>query len=382
MTTDKNFKRLVRERMTATGDRYTAAHAAVVKETPERVRQLLVDFERAGAFGPERADKEHLLGEALRLIESAGDRPSGDLVHVAHRVLLHQWDIPARLRLFDKYLAQPLPVEEEAWARWERADSMAVLGAMTSDHEWHRRAVEAQAELGRWVEENMSATQLPWVWHDSTMAGSWLTLGRTDDWVAMVKPVIEHWVAVPENRTDRYELLNTAASIYDTIGLSEEVDAALEAMRVVLTEDPDWHERQWAEDRLHKQNVGRALRAGDRAGMRRAAGEYQKWIESQDPPLVPSPLGDIAFLFLLAEDYETAIHYCERCVAEGDPFPFTFVWYAAAVMGQSRAVEHAADLLREARRRMSSEEVLSVFRQRPEVADYLEDERLLEAIAP
>jgi len=378
MTTDKNFKRLVRERMTATGDRYTAAHAAMLEETPDRVRDLLAEFERAGHSGPDRGDNEHLLAEALRLIESEGDQPTTDLVHVAHRVLLHQWDMRARVKLYDKYLAQDLPVEEEAWARWHRADSMAILGI--GDVDWCRRAVEAQRELAEFVESKLSLTQLPWVWHDATMAGAWSRLDLTEEWLGRVEPVTENPVVVPENRTDRYELLNTASSMYGVVGMSDRVQAMIAQMRRVLSEDPRWGERQWAQDRLHKQEMGNALRARDLEAMRVAAREYEAWIEAQEPPMLPSPLGDIGFRFLLAEDYGTAIHYCEKDVAGGNPY--TFVWYAAAVMGQSADIDRAAELLREARRRMPSEEVLAAFQNQAQFAEHLEDEQLLAAMAP
>ena len=382
MTTDKNFKRLVRARMTSTGERYTAAHAALVEETPERVRKLLEEFERAGHAGPDRVDNEHLLAEAQRIIESTGAHLTTDLVHVFDRLLGHRWDIPARIRLLGKYLEQQLPVEEEAWARWELVDSLAILGAAPGGFDWCARAVEAQREFAAFAERNMSAHELPWAWHDSTMAGAWCTAGLREEWLATVEPVIANAVVVPENRSDRYELLNTAASIYDIAGKPDRVDRLLDEMRRVLAEDPEWHERQWAEDRLHKQNLGRALHAGDAEGMRAAARKYEDWIEGQDPPMIPSPLGDIGFLFLLAEDYEPAIHYCAASVGEGDPYGYTYVWYAAAVMGQSADVTLAAELLGEARRRMASQQVLEAFRQRPEFAKHLEDERLLAAMAP
>lgn len=380
MTSDKNFKRLVRERMTSTGERYTAAHAAIVEQTPQRVSELLTEFERAGTWRPDRKNNEHLLSEALRLIESAGQDLSSDLVHLFARLLDHQWDVPARVELLAKYLEQELPVEEEAWARWERADSMAVLGATAGPDEWSARAVEAQRELAEFVTREMSAAELPWVWHDSTMAGAWTRIGLRDEWLTLVEPVIENAVTVPENRSDRFELLFTAASIYDIVGKSERVDEMVAAMREVLVEDPAWHERQWAEDRLHKQAVMRCLHRDDHEGMRAAAQNYRRWVDSQSPPVMPSPLGDIGFLFLLAEDYETAIHYCQAGIESGDPFGYTFVWYAASVMGKSGDVELAGELLGEARSRMAPEEVLAAFRQRPEFAAHLDDPRLREAI--
>jgi len=323
-----------------------------------------------------------LLAKALQLIESAGDQSTPDLIHLTHVVLTCQWDIPAVVQLLDKYLAQDLPAEEEAWARWHRADWMAVLGTPAGDLAWCRKAVAGQRELAEFVAKRMSRIHLPWVWHDSTMFGAWSWLGLREEWLASVEPVIANAVAVPENRSDRYELLNTTVSVYDVLGMPERAEALLDEMRRVLAEDPEWHERQWAEDRLHKQNVGRPLRAGDTEGMRTAAREYERWISSQDPPMVPSPLGDIAFLFLEGKDYANAIHYCEVAAAAGNSLGYTHVWYAAAVVGQSGDLDRAAELLQEARRRMPAEQVRAAAIQRPEFADHLEDERLIAAMAP
>ena len=163
------------------------------------------------------------------------------------------------------------------------------------------------------METHLPPTQLPWVWHDSTMLTSWSLLDRSEEWLSHVEPIIATAPAVAENRTDRFELLNSATYAYHQAGRAEQAFRLADLMKELLAEDPDWHDRQWAEDRVRKQNIDFALRAKNFEAARDAARGYVEWGEAQDPPVYPH--GEVAALFLWSGDHATAMEYGELRVA-------------------------------------------------------------------
>ena len=65
MTNDADFKRVVRDRMAATGESYTRALSAVTANTVARIDKLLT---QAREHGGDRLDREPMLIEAANLI--------------------------------------------------------------------------------------------------------------------------------------------------------------------------------------------------------------------------------------------------------------------------------------------------------------------------
>src|SRR3712207_8249679 len=86
-----------------------------------------------------------------------------DVVHAATSVFGHLGRSEAVIDLLTRYLDQPLPVEEEAWARWQLTDQLAVSGRCDE-------AVEAQLALFDWARHALPPDRLLWIMADGTHA--------------------------------------------------------------------------------------------------------------------------------------------------------------------------------------------------------------------
>lgn len=339
----------------------------------DRAANLVREVLRLRELDPD-AQVSHLLEEAERLVDAglSSEELRREVVRVAVALFQVQWDGVRIVEVLGRYLSRELEVDEELWARWQRIDWLAILGRC-------EEAVSDQLALLAWVEDRGLPERLAEVWHDSTQLGCWVALDRKNDWLTQFWRVIELCPAVPENRAERIELLFTGLSAVSDRDLGEQL---LTRMTAVLAEDPDWEERQWAEDRLWKHRLLTAVREANTDELRKTADEYVEWIETQgwDAQTRAGYISDIGFTFLLAEQYADAIEFFDRAIENGLTRGHGYVWCAAAVWAAQKDRKRVVALLREASRRMPSHQAEEVFKATNQFQDSHDEADFLEAL--
>ena len=121
MTAKRDFKRVVRERMAKTGETYTQARQALIKDTLSRIDELLAEFNKTEG---DRIDREHLFIEAANLAATihTSTREEGTFRKVF-------WLLPdaQRLEVLENFLTEDgLSTKDLAWALEQRLIYMAV----------------------------------------------------------------------------------------------------------------------------------------------------------------------------------------------------------------------------------------------------------------
>ena len=108
---------------------------------------------------------------------------------------------------------------KEAWARWERTDTLALLRRFDD-------TVEAQRDFYAWAKQRLEPHCLLRVMYDGTQALAWWASGRLDAWLAIVH---ELRAAVPVNEGTRsgwFQLNRTEVRVLEQ---DERIDDALAA---------------------------------------------------------------------------------------------------------------------------------------------------------
>ena len=397
MPANKDFKRLVRRRMAATGERYTEAHAHLTAGPPavaadahredaeRRAGRLLAEFAETRAADP-TAEVTGVLAQALAALEPllASDDLSPESLRLARSVFVRQWDMEAMTQLLARYLTLALPVEEEFWARWQYADALSILGR-------HAESFEVQAELLEWTRQHLSPQWLPEVIHDSTMFSSWNATGRRDEWLAVYEHIDVTAPATAENRVFRYEMNFTALQIFDQLAADDAHARARRRLEAILAEDPDWEDRRWAEDRLFKSRLMFASNRGDVPAMAAAADDYLKWADEARPGHGGAVCRDIAFVFSVVGQHGSpparggdaralAIDFFERSIAARQCDGYGYIWYASCVLEATGDRTRVTDLLREAARRMPAAEALQVFHATARFESHRDDAEFLDEL--
>ncbi|MGH8930590.1 MAG: hypothetical protein ACRDZO_08170 [Egibacteraceae bacterium] len=257
------------------------------------------------------------------------------LVHTATSVFGHLGRGEAVVDLLTRYLDQPLPADEEAWARGELVDQLAVLGRCDE-------AVEAQLALLDWARAALPVDRLLWIMADGTQALCWVTIGRQEEWLTIFAELLDETVPAPDNRLDRLYLLRTAGVILAELGRHEEALQLARRMRRIADEDPGWDRGFWAwtEARVLQLHAYRA--AGQRNTLRRSAvavtalldHQFELQQAGQEPAADPATLRTLyqnaGVPLYRAGEYDLAIPLFERAIDLGSTAPQVREWLARA----------------------------------------------------
>lgn len=197
---------------------------------------LVDEFDGQYAADPERADRA-LLAAAREVLEreilGAPNPLDSGAMRAAQRVCARLREREVLAALLARYLAQPLPDEEHAWARWLLVDNLALLRR-------HEEAVREQRDFLVWARAHLAPERLFWVMHDATQALSWAALGKADEWLAAVKELFASGRATADNREARFNCLRTGAAILARAGRTEEALEMAAAVGALSAEDPRW----------------------------------------------------------------------------------------------------------------------------------------------
>lgn len=320
---------------------------------------------------------------------------SCELVHTA--VDMHwNWTEDAFLvsGLLTRYLQQPLSVTEEAWARFEYADSLAALGNSVGVVEQQTSSLSwARAE---WKAGRLTSQQLLRVMSDSTQAQYWIDLGLLDEWLAIFEELMCSVLPAPGNRMERFYLLRTAChmnrdkgrytaalSIAEQISALADEDTAWDRAYEMLVQGEDARMRVYA-----AQGNGQAVRD---TGERVAALLEARWQEIMQIDIgdmggeaqtrLMIQIENIGSTLFHARQYDLSIPLHRRCLELGYSREFVYMWLAAALWTESGDRNETLELLRQgAARTRSPRSYREDFTSLPEFVGVWEAEDFLNAI--
>ena len=205
----------------------------------EQVRQTLTElFEEFSAqmkADSATADRS-LLGKGRQMVQAhlhANAVIDPEIVHRGYKFCYWLDDRQGIVDLMTRYLDQPLPLLEEAWARWEQMDLMAGLQQCEA-------VVERQKEFLDWARAHLSQDRLLWVMYDSTQSLCWHQVGKGDEWLRVFEEIMGAVVASPENRYERFQYLRTGAVMWSAQGKTQEALQLIDSMHRLCDEDMMW----------------------------------------------------------------------------------------------------------------------------------------------
>lgn len=379
----------------------------------DQLNETIADYERASLADPLKADVSPLR-ESLDLVREGLARTdmAPEVVHAAFAIYLHLNDKESRLELVQEYLARPLPMEEEAWARWNFVDTLAVLRR-------YEETVEAQREFLDWARKRLPHDLLMWVMHDGSQSGSWFMTGRMDEWLEIFRDIMAGVEPRPENRFWRFHYLRAAAANLGMLARAEEALEITDRILRLSQEDETWGEsfrakiesyvlKMW----IHREagDTERLLEVADQA--RAIVDEYaaslpdsiadpDRLVRSRPPegmlayhgrwdtkahtdPIEPAFVLRMAYLSMgyvlyRARQYSPAIPLFEKAMAYKNPQPHCYLWQAASVWATTKDRARVVALLRRAASVFAQQK--DFLRSAPEFQDVADDPEFQEAVS-
>lgn len=316
---------------------------------------------RAHGGEPDRA----LLQQARQILAARlrSEGLTADVVHLGERLyrMAGEWD--RCIALLTRYLAQPLPTDEEAWTRWHLTDFLAMQRR-------YEEAVHRHKEFFAWASERLAPDRLLWVMSDGTQALAWQEHGLRDEWLAIFTDVMARVAPSAGNRLDRFYYLRTAGHLLINFGQRQDdlrVDEALRIagrMRDLAGEDPSWdrafdirmqsyvleiavYHAQGAAAQVRRvgQEAAAALADRRRGGAVMPAAEQERLAVLYD---------NLAGTLYHARQYDLAIPLFRASIALESPAPHARIWLAAALRATGGGRAEIVELLREAAQRWYS----------------------------
>ena len=353
----------------------------------EQIRQALSDlFEEFSVqmkADPATADRS-LLGTGRQMVQEhlqANAVLDPEIVHSGYKFCYWLDDRQGIVDLMTCYLGQSLPLEEEAWARWEQMDHMAGLRQCEA-------VVERQKALLDWAKAHLSPDRLLWVMYDSTQSLCWHQVGMGDEWLQIFEEIMGAVVPSPENRYDRFQYLRTAAVMWNVQGKTQEALHLIDSMHRLCDEDVMWKDRidlkvktlayaitTW--DHLKEirkiEEIGREAQA--------LLEDYERTLPN---PMKPSQQHDLGVAYdnvgsslFFAGYYEVSIPLERRAIALAPLYEWIYLRLATAVWATTKDRTEALAILKQGAAVSSGGRLK--LETRPEFSDVIEDPEFLDA---
>lgn len=306
---------------------------------------VVAEFERRYMTDPATADRTLLEAAQPLLQQQLQSSPlDSELVHLAEKLYFFLADKQAIVDLLSRYLTQPLPVDEEARARWELVDNLAMLRRC---HE----AVETQKRFLAWARQHLPQDRLWWVVYDGTQALCWAEDGKADEWLAISEGLLKDILPTPENRYDRYYLLRSAGDLLN-YHLLKRTDNCLQIagrMHELCDEDPSWDRRVEVHSQAYALEVGAYQNLQDVVGLRRAglAGTALLQECKTGHPHLNVMCNNLAWPLYRAKQYDLSIPLHRRAMELGTSSEHTYLWLAAALWATTRDRAQALSILKQ-----------------------------------
>ncbi len=339
------------------------------------LQQCVAEYERQAATDTGSADHS-LLTDGLTAFErlTAEQRLSSGNVRAAAKLLFRLGKRTETVDLLTEYLAQDLDTEDEAWARWERTDTLALLRRF-------EETVEAQRGFYAWAKERLEPHRLPWVMADGTQALAWWASGQLDEWLAIVH---ELRAAVPVNECTRswwFQLNRTEVRVLEQDERIDDALAAADRVGALADRFPEWDQAEGVRleaDLARMTALARADRGpefeavADRVTARVAAFRTTHADVADSPQQYVVLCHNAAARLFSARRYARAAPLFREAIREGAPY-LTYIWLAACVWATTQDRGEVMDLLRAAAKRDPSRSVWRRARRLAEFGDLADD---------
>ena len=379
MTAKRDFKRVVRERMAKTGETYTQARQALIKDTLSRIDELLAEFKKTEG---DRIDREHLFIEAANLAATihTSTREEGTF----HKVF---WLLPdtQKLKALENFLTEDeLSTKDLAWALEQRLIYMAVDAMQNRGHSCED-VVKAHEEFFIWMRKNLDdASQaqafcVPEVWY------CWDQVGRQDEFLGLMESCIASIPAQQENKHDRMFLARNLLMFAARNGKDDDMIRLQGVLQRMIDEPGELPPISEGNPRLGWEGILQQIpliAAGDDPVKAASASEAcAEWIRSLHGE-ADWLMGEVAALCLFQGHYALAEKYAEEALdaGQGQFNPLIYMWRAGGHLGATGDVESTLPLVREARRHLSASEVKRLLDDQVPFTEYSDDQRLQEVV--
>jgi tetratricopeptide (TPR) repeat protein len=240
-----------------------------------------------------------------------------------------------------RYLTQSLSLEEEAWARWQLIDHLAL-------EQRAQEVYQQQTALFAWAAAHFGAEEQLWTISDSTQARCWLLLGRGNEWMQWCSRLLAQTPRTLATRHARYCTLRTATDMALALGEIDTAHMFIAQIRELVQEDPTWeecfavqHEASLLEIKLQakQQNMSEIRRMAQQL----AQFQHTPHRQEENEWSYPHNLGAVMYFL---QQYDLAIPALRRAATLGSWSEHTYLWLAASLWADEATYEqHRAEVL-------------------------------------
>jgi RNA polymerase sigma-70 factor (ECF subfamily) len=409
-STVKNRLHAARKRLRK--ELWTMAETILETEKPSQseafaenvLARVLREFQQQEAADPQTVNRGLLEEGRTALFQRLGqDAPLDDqTVRDGFTLLWRKWDFPALSGLLMRYLSQPLPDSETAWAYVHLANAVAMSGSAAG-------AVLAHEAFERWLPGKSPYLSAHWPYYpvsedtpDAVYAGdevrllflaqsgefstSYLGVWRNNDYLAKVDAVLAEIPITPGNRWRRFFVLRMASNACESAGDLDRAHHYIQQMHVLAAEAENEtlkadlqvkavgheiiHARCQKDEAVfitHVEEMTALLNAAEQKEL-----DHVGWIRSERH--------NLACELVNGYQYELALPLWESVAQTGRQIGgWGWLMYAATVWQLTRDRPRTLALLREARAD-DDRDMVPLFAERPEFASVRDDPEFREAI--
>ena len=335
-------------------------------------------YERQAAVDISSADHS-LLTDGMAAFQrlSAEQRLAPKNVRAAAQLFDRLGKTAVRVDLLTEYLARDLDTEEEAWARWERTDTLAVLRRFGD-------AVASQRGFYAWAAERLEPHRLLWVMHDGSQALAWWASGQLEAWLAIVRGLR---TAVPVSERTRwwwFQLSRTEARVLEQDARIDDALVAADRISALADRYPAWEQVEGVRLEAEFARMGALSRgsrgpefdaAADRVTARLAAFQSTYSNADRGPQQYGMLCHNAAAPLYFAQQYVRAAPLFRESIRArpGRATIDTYIWLAASVWATTHDRREVMGLLRTAANRDPSRSVWRRARVLAEFGDLADD---------
>ncbi len=354
-----------------------------MEQINQALSDLLTRFKVQMKTDPATADRS-LLQAGIQMLQEYVQISTildSEIVHLGYTFCYWAGDRQGIVDLMTRYLAQPLSLQEEAWACWEQIDYLAALRQC-------EMAVGRQKEVLEWAKNYLPKDRLLWVMYDSTQALCWHEMGQGKEWLQIFEEIMSSVVSTPENREDRFQYLRTAAVMWNAQRETQEALKLVDRMHQLCNEETGWESRAAFKLKTyayaitawdHLKETEKIADIGRQA--RTLLEEMERILPDPMTPLQQHDLGiaydDIGSSLFFAGCYESSIPLERRAIELVPLYEWIYLRLAAATWATSHNRTETLSILKQGAAVSHSGRLK--LETRPEFTAVLEDKEFLKA---
>lgn len=274
-----------------------------------------------------------LLRQGLLLLQQHLQSLSLDaeVVHQGEYLYFHLGDKEAAVALLTRYLSQRLSPEEEAWARWNLTDYLAMLRRCDE-------AVLTQWAFLTWAGQALPLDRLLWVMYDGTQALCWWQTGQAETWLNIFQEIMRRVPATAENRFERHLYLRTAGMLLCRLNRPGEALTIAEQMRALTQEAPKWERSPEVQAEAYALQVTSYHALKDEDALREAGILASELLlqgcgtaTAFQRQRLAVMCNNVAAALYQARQYDLSIPLHQQAIALGTSSEHSYLWLAASL---------------------------------------------------